>query len=282
MDLFSAFEAPYMQRALIVVLALSVLGAAVGTHVHLRKQAFLVESLQHTILPGIAIAFVVDGSLLLGASLAALATVVLFAILNLRPGLDRDSVLALLVTVFMGLGLVIVSSRDGFQRDLTGLLFGRVLATTQQQVVETLVLAALVLVVLALLHKELVLAAFDRVAATSNGYRVAALDLVLNVAVAITVVAAVRTLGTILVLAFVITPVMAARLIARHIGGLMALAACFAVAGSVAGLYFSYRLSVDNGVDVPAGAFAVVCITGLLIVVQAAAALAGLGRRTSR
>lgn len=279
LGLAGAFDQPYMQRAMIIMAIIAVLGVVVGTHVMLRRLTFLTEAVQHTVLPGIAAAFIAGESLLLGASLAALATVVVFALLDRKDTLDRDSVLALTVTGFLGLGVAIVSTGSGFQRDLTGLLFGKILATDAAQVFETAALAALVLVALAALHKELIFGAFDPAGARASGLRVRAGDLVLNVCVAVTVVASVRTLGTVLVLAFVVTPVIASRMLRGRIVPVMLLASLFALVAGLGGLVLGYELSVSRGTDVPPGALIVVLMTAMLL---AAGAVSRLLRATGR
>src|SRR5213075_615640 len=101
--------------------------------------------------------------------------------------------LAVLIAGAFALGVVLVSHRRGFQRDLTSLLFGRILAVDTRQLIETAIVT-----VVAALHKELVLLAFDPGGAASLGYRTGWLDLALNLVVAMVVVAAVRALGTVL------------------------------------------------------------------------------------
>src|SRR5262249_57021148 len=125
----------------------------------------------------------------------------------------------------------VVSRRTGFQSDLTALLFGRILSVDQQELLDTLVIGVVALAVLGVLHKELIFRAFDPLGAEAMGYRGAGLDLLINVVVMLTVVAAVRAVGTVLVVAFIVTPAAAARLLCRRIGSMMAMAARFGALG---------------------------------------------------
>src|SRR6478672_5423560 len=138
-----------MQRALMEVVVLGVLGGVVGVHVLLRRLSFLTEVVQHTVFPGIAIAFAFGQSLLVGALTTGLASVVLLTLLGRARRIDADSAMAVLFAVFLALGVVVVSRRRGFQTDLTALLFGRILAVDQRQLIDTVVVAALCLGVLA-------------------------------------------------------------------------------------------------------------------------------------
>jgi manganese/iron transport system permease protein len=278
--LVDPFRSPYMLRALLQVLLLAVLGGVVGVHVLLRRLAFLTEALQHTVFPGIAAAFLLGQSLLVGALAAALATVVLLVVTTRARRLDQDGVLALLTAAAFAAGVVLVSRGRSFQHDLTVLLFGRILAVDGRQLVETAVLAAACTAALVLLHKELVLLAFDEQGARALGYRPAVLEVVLNVVVALVVVAAIRSVGTVLVVAFLLTPAAAARSLTRSVPGAMVVAVAFSAACGWLGLVLSFELSVDHGLDLASGATVVVVMTaGFLLAVLAGAARRALARR---
>ncbi len=269
--LLDPFGVPFMQRALLEVLLLAVLGGVVGTHVLLRRLAFTTEAFQHTVFPGVAIAFAAGQSLLLGALVAAAVAVVLFTLLARQPRVDPDAALALLIATFFAAGVAVVSRSRSFQGDLTALLFGRILAVDAAQLVHTAVIVVLCVAGLFALHKELVLRAFDPVATAAAGYRVWVLDLVLNVAVALAVVAAVRAVGTVLLVAFLVTPAAAARLCCRRVASMMAVATALAAVCGWVGLAASYEASVHHGVRLASGATVVLAITAGFLVVAAGA-----------
>jgi manganese/iron transport system permease protein len=223
--------------------------------------AFFTEALQHTIFPGIAIAFVIGRSLMLGALVAAALTVALLAVLAGRVGIDTDATLAVLIASFFALGVVVVSHRDGYTTDLNQLLFGRILDVDRAQIITTACVGALVLMVVGACHKELVLSALDRTQAAALGYRVLVLDVVLNAAVALTVVVAVQAVGTVLVVAFVVTPAATARLVTRSVAGAMSVAVLLAMVLGWVGLSASFEASVYHDVRLAAGATVVVVFT---------------------
>ena len=269
--LVDPFTVPFMARALAEVVLLGVLGGVLGVHLLLRRKAFVTEALQHTIFPGVAVAFVAGQSLLGGALVAALASVVLLHVLTRHERVDADAALALLVATFFAVGVVVVSRSESFQSSLTALLFGRVLAVDARQVAETAVLVVAGVAIVAAVHKELLLRAFDPAASAALGYPVGRLDLVLDVVVALAVVAAVRAVGTVLLVAFLVTPAAAARLWCRRVPAMMAFAAGLtAVCGWVA-LGASYEASVRGGLRLASGALVVLCITAGFLLVAAAA-----------
>ena len=134
-----------------------------------------------------------------------------------QPPYAEYAALAILLTSFFSLGVVLVSRTRTYTADLTVFLFGRVLAVDRADLLATLALAAVVGGTLWALRKELVLRAFDPDGAAAMGYRTAALDLVLNLLIALVVVAAVKAVGTVLVVALIVVPAAAARLLADRV-----------------------------------------------------------------
>lgn len=259
---FDPYRLGFMSRALVEVLLLGTLGAVVGVHVALRRLAFVTEAVQHTVFPGIAIAYALGWPLLPGAAAAAALTVGLLAMLtNAHKKIDVDSALAVIIASFFAVGVVVVSRRTGYAADLSALLFGRILDVSRAEVVETAVIGGLCLVVLALLHKELVLLALDRTQAAAIGLPVRLLDAVLYAVTAATVVVAVRAIGTVLVVAFVVTPAATGRLLTKSIPGAMAAAAGVAAVLGWIGLSASYEASLHHDVRLAAGATVVIAYT---------------------
>src|SRR5207342_872422 len=151
---------PYMQRALAEVLVLGALAGAVGVLVVLRRLAFVGDALTHTVFPGVVIAHLLGRSLMAGALAFGVLTAVLLTGLGSHRRVGDDAALAILLTSFFSLGVVLISRTRGFTADLTVFLFGRVLAIVRTYLVQALVVAAVVALVLSVLHNVLVLRAF--------------------------------------------------------------------------------------------------------------------------
>jgi manganese/iron transport system permease protein len=272
--LVEPFRLPYMQRALLEVLLLGALAGVVGVFVVLRRLAFVSDALTHTIFPGVVIAHLLDRSLLLGAlAFGVLTAVLLTGITSSSRRVGADAALAILLTSFFSLGVVLVSRTRTYTADLTVFLFGRVLAVDRADLLQTLALAAVVAGTLWALRKELVLRAFDPDGAAAMGYRTAALDLVLNLLIALVVVAAVKAVGTVLVVALIVVPAAAARLLADRVATTAVLACALGALGGWLGLAASYEVSVDHGVRLASGATIVVVLVALFALAAAAAPL---------
>jgi manganese/iron transport system permease protein len=179
-----------------------------------------------------------------------------------------------LLGAFFSIGVIVVSTAHSYTADLTALLFGRILNVDGREIVDKVVLTMLVLAVLAVCHKELVFLAFDPAGAEALGYRAVVLDLVLNAVVALVVVASVRAVGTVLVIALIVVPAATARLVTQRVRTMMVVSVAVSAVCGYVGLAASYEASLHHGVRLGSGATIVIALTLAFVVVGAAGTLA--------
>jgi len=266
--LVTAFTLPFMARALVVLLALSLVAGIVGVLVNLRSLEFISDGLTHSVFPGIAIGFVWGGreGLFVGAMIAAILAAIVLTVIT-RRAVSGDAAIAIVFTAMFSIGILVVSRQTNYAGQLEQLLFGRLLTVTTAEVTQTLVICAIALLLVGLTLKQQVFRAFDRTAFAAAGYRPLLLDLVLNVAIALVVVAASSAVGNLLVLAVLIVPGAVARLITVRLWALFPLAAGFAALCAWVGLALGFEASVTAGIDLPSGATVVlVLVAGYLLV----------------
>lgn len=277
MMLVEPFHLPFMARALAELVILGVLAGTVGVLVLLRRLAFVSDTMTHTVFPGVVVGHLMagDGGIFWGALAAGVVTAVLLTLLTHRRRVGEDAALAMLLTTLFAVGVVVVSRQTGYTSDLTAFLFGRVLTVTEEQLAQTAVVTVLVVALLAVLRRPLLLRAFDPEGARAAGIRVGLLDLVVNVAVALVVVAAVKAVGTILVIALLIVPAAAARNLSDRLAVIVPLACLVGAAGGWLGLVASYEASIQYGVRLASGATVVLA----LVVLYGLAYAAGVVRR---
>ncbi|GCB44743.1 manganese ABC transporter [Streptomyces sp. NL15-2K] len=266
------FEVPYMARALVELLILGVLGGAVGVFVLVRRLAYVADALTHTVFPGVVVGFAAGAAdgVFWGALVAGLLTAALLTLLTRAPRISEDSALTVILTAFFGLGVVLVSRQHDYRHDLNAFLFGQVLTVTRAEIVQSAVLVAACLVALALLGRHFALRAFDPEAARAMGYRTWLLDLALNILIALVVVAAVRAVGTVLVIALMIVPAAFGRLLSHRIPVIAAIGAVFGALCGWLGLAASYQASVRHDVQLAAGPAIVLLMTAAYALLLAA------------
>ncbi|WP_401000599.1 metal ABC transporter permease [Agromyces sp. GXQ0307] len=252
--LFGAFALPFMGRALLVLLVLSVVAGVVGVLVNLRGLEFISDGLTHAVFPGLAIGLAIGGTagLVPGAAIAALIGAVLLT-LFVRAGVTSDAAVAVVLTATFSVGVIVVSRSDDYAGELEALLFGRVLTIAPDDVVPLLVVSLIAAAAVGATLKQQVFRAFDPQGSRAAGDRGIALDLVLNASIALVVVAGASTVGTLLVLALLIVPGASARLATVRLWGLFPVAAAVGAVSAWLGLAVGFGVSVGAGIDLPAG-----------------------------
>jgi manganese/iron transport system permease protein len=245
----------FLPKALLVTMMSSVVCGVIGTYVVLRGMAFIGDAVAHAVFPGLAVAFVVQGNLVLGGAVAGVLTAILVAVFSQNRRIKEDSVIGVFFVAAFALGIVIISQAPGYAGALQQFLFGSITGIPDEDVLTVAVTGAILLTVVFLLHKEFVAVTLDRETARSVGLPVFGLDLALYVMVAIAIVISIQTIGNILVLALLITPAAAARLLTDRLGRMMILAPVIGGFCALFGLYISWSF------DLPAGGTIVLLAT---------------------
>ncbi len=274
--LVAPWEYDFWRRALVVALMSGLVCGVIGSHVVLRGMAFIGDAVAHAVFPGIAIAFVLGTNLVLGGAVAGVVTALLIAVFTQNRRLKEDSVIGIFFAGSFGLGIVILSTAPGYGGSLESFLFGSILGISDSDVVSVAVIGAAVLLCTALFNSRFVAATLDREQARAVGLPVFWLDVVLHVMVTLAIVISLQAVGNVLVLALLVTPAAAARLLTDRLGVMMLLAPSIGAGGSVLGLYLSYAL------DLAAGGLIVLTLTAVFLLCWFFAPRHGLLTRTRR
>jgi ABC-type Mn2+/Zn2+ transport system permease subunit len=239
----------FMQRALLELLFVGLVGGVLGCWIVLYQLSYSAESLAHSLFPGLVLAALLGFPLVLGGALGVLVAAASVALASRARGIDRDTAVAIVITSLFGLG-VLVALAPASPPGIESLLFGDLLGVSTSDLVTAGGLAVAVLLGLGLFHRQLLVVGFDRRTARPLGGRPLLADLSLLVLIAAATLIAVRGLGNLLVVAVLVAPAATARLLATRLVRMMALAVALAGACSVGGLYLSYYASTAGGASV--------------------------------
>jgi manganese/iron transport system permease protein len=236
-----------MQRAFTVAILSGVVCGVVGTFVVLRGMAFIGDAVAHSVFPGVAIGYALGTNLALSGAAAGLGTALTIAFLSQNRRLREDAVIGVLFALAFGIGIVVVSTQSNYTGDLASFLFGQILGISDTDVLTVAIVGALIVASTLAFRKELVAVSLDRETALAMGLPAFWLDALLYVMVTLAVVISLQAVGNILVLALLVTPASAARMLTDRLTTMMVLAAFIGGTGSVAGLYASYHLELASG-----------------------------------
>lgn len=240
----------FMQRGLIASLMVGILCAVVGCYVVLRSMAFLGDAMAHSILPGVAVAYLLKGNLLIGALIAALTVALGIGFLSRQGTLKEDTAIGILFAAALSLGIALISTAKTYAKDLTHILFGDVLGVSGGDLWLTAGVGLAVLVTVGLLYKEFLVISFDPVLAATLRLPAERLRTLMLVLLALTIVVSLQTVGVGLVAAMLVTPGATAYLLSRRLPSMMAISAAIGASSTLIGLYLSFYINIASGAAV--------------------------------
>jgi ABC-type Mn2+/Zn2+ transport system permease subunit len=237
----------FLRDALWAALLSVLCTSLIGTWVVLRGLSFLGDALAHGVLPGIAIAFVLGHNTTVGALLAALAMVGGVQLIRSASPLPDDASIGVLFVGFLALAVVVMSARGRGAGDLTRFLFGSINAVDASDLRTLVAVAAITVTGLTVLHRALLVSTFDVTQARLLGFRPELTHFALLVMLALSIVASFRTVGSLLVFAFLIAPPATASLLVKRVPVMMITAVAIGAASAVIGLLVSYHHATATG-----------------------------------
>jgi manganese/iron transport system permease protein len=237
----------FMQRGLLAALIVGILCAIMGCYVVLRSMAFLGDAMAHAILPGIAIAYLLNSSLTLGALIAAIAVAIGIGYFSRQGAIKEDTAIGILFTAALALGVALISSIRTYAVDLSHILFGNLLGVSTSDLVIASGLGLIVLLTIFILYKPFLVVSFDPVLAATLRLPAELLRNLILVLLAITIVISIQTVGVGLVAAMLVTPAATAYLLTNRLPSMMLFSAAFGALSSIIGLYISFYSNVASG-----------------------------------
>ncbi|MFN8463149.1 MAG: metal ABC transporter permease [Anaerolineales bacterium] len=249
--LLAPLQYEFMQRGMIAAVLVGIVCAVVGTFVVLRGMAFFGDALAHTILPGIALGYLVSGGAREPLFWWALSTAIVASLgigaISKNSQIKEDTAIGIIFAGMFALGIALISTVRSYAVDLSHFLFGDVLSVSTQSLWLILLFGGIVLLTILALYKEFTTLSFDPILAATLRLPVDLLNNLLLVLIAVTVAVSLQTVGVALMVAMLVTPAATAYLLTKRLPRMMLLAAIFASLSGVIGLYLSYYLSIASG-----------------------------------
>ena len=244
--LLEPFGYGYMVRAIWVSALVGGVCAFLSCYLILKGWALMGDALSHSVVPGVAVAYLAGLPYAIGAFTSGLIAALGIVIVKRLTLLREDAVLGLVFTSFFAAGLLLVSINPTAV-NLQAVIFGNVLAISDEDVVQVVIIAGLSLAILGLRWKDMMLAFFDESHARSVGINPLHLRVLFFVLLSACTVAALQTVGAILVIAMVVTPGATAYLLTDRFGRMVWIAVAIGAGSSAVGAYASYFLDGATG-----------------------------------
>lgn len=239
---------PFMQRAVLAVFLIGIVSGVMGAFVVTRGMAFLGDALAHTILPGVAVAFLATNGnpqwVFIGGLGGGVISALIIGWLTRGGRLREDTAIGVVFAGALALGVGIISRAQNYTTDLTHLLIGNVLAVSNDHLILITVIGGVVLAVLLAFYKEFLVISFDPTLSQTLRLPGEILRLSLLVLLALTVVISLQAVGVAMVAAMLVTPAATARFFVKRLHHLMLLAALIGGVGGVIGMIATWHLRV--------------------------------------
>lgn len=262
---FVSYE--FMERALLSCFAISITSGPLGVILVLRRLSLIGDALSHSILPGIAIGYILFGLSVSAMSffgvIAGLLVAVLAGIYAQKTHLNEDATLSGFYLLSLALGVLLLSTNQGNMK-LTHLLFGNVLAITSQAMILIISLATLTLIVLSVSYRVMMYSYFDPTFMGMMGVKTKVYNFLFLILVVLNLVAACQSLGTLMALGIMMLPAITANLLTRSLPKLFVLSSLLAFSASYIGLLLSFFFNLPTGpvIILVCGSFYIIALLG--------------------
>jgi manganese/iron transport system permease protein len=251
MDAFIAFFTEplayeFMQRALMVAVLVGAVSAVLSCFLVLKGWSLMGDAISHAVLPGIVLAYLVGLPIAVGAFAAGLFSAIATGYLKDNSRIKEDTAMGIVFTGMFGFGIVLFSRIETDQH-LTHILFGDMLGVTWGDLIETATIAGGTLLVVFAKRRDFLLYAFDPQHARAIGLPVKLLHYGLLAMLSLTIVASLKAVGIILVVAMLIAPGAIGFLVSRRFDTMLAFAMVAAIGSSVLGTLVSFQINAATG-----------------------------------
>ena len=236
----------FMQRALVAAVLIGAVCAVLSCYLVLKGWSLMGDAVSHAVLPGIVIAFALGLPLVVGAFAAGLACAVFTGYLKENSRVKEDTVMGIVFSGMFGLGLVLFTKIETDQH-LTHILFGNMLGITVDDLIQVAVITCGTLAIVLARRRDLLLYCFDPQHARAIGLPLGLIHYALLILLALTIVASLKAVGIILVVAMLVAPGSIAYLLSDRFDRMLMIAVAVAVGSSVAGTLVSFHIDGATG-----------------------------------
>ena len=239
----------FLQNALITSVMVGISAGIIGSFIILRGMSLMGDAISHAVLPGVALSYMLGSSYIIGATVFGMASAALIGFVTKHSRLKNDTAIGIVFSAFFALGIILISFARS-STDLYHILFGNVLAVRDSDMFLTAAVLVIVLIAVPLFYKQLKLTSFAPTIAKSYGWNISAINYGLMFLLTLVAVTSLQTVGTILVIAMLITPAATAYQLTDKLLVMIALSTVFGTLSSIVGLYFSYSYNLPSGATI--------------------------------
>ena len=273
--LIAPWNYEFMRHAIAIGLLVGILCPVVGSYLIVQRMALFGDVIAHCVLPGLSLSFFLRIDILVGAFISGILGAGAISWIRSQARVKVDSAMALTFSSFFALGILLISMLKN-NVDLDGFLFGDILGVNLTDIYRTSIVTILILGAVWLFYKELLFYTFDKTGAMAMGLPVNLIHLGFMAAITLTIIASMKAVGVVLVIALLVGPALTAYLLVKELHQMMIVGAIIGSIASVSGVYISFWFK-----NVPSGPTIVLVSSGFFILALLFSSFQGIPLRRS-
>lgn len=236
----------FLQNALITAVVIGLVSGVVGCFIILRGMSLMGDAISHAVLPGVALSFILGMNYFIGAIIFGMIASVIITFISQNSRIKSDTAIGITFSTFLAGGVILIGLANS-STDLFHILFGNVLAVQHSDMILTCIISAIVILIIAIFFKPLLITSFDPMMAKVFGMNVPLYHYLLMGMLTVVAVVAMQSVGTILIVALLITPAATAYLFTKSLYKMILLSAFLGVFASITGLFIGYTFNIAVG-----------------------------------
>ena len=248
--MLEALSYPFIQNAIIAGLLVSITSGIIGSLIVVNRMVFLAGGIAHTAYGGIGIAVFLGLPIFFGASIFAVGSALIIAMITLKHRERMDTFIGLMWAIGMALGVILIDLTPGYNADFMSYLFGSILAVSQNDLYFMGGLLSLILFIMIFWYRDILAVSYDSEYANLRGINVKLFYTLILVLSALTIVVSIKVVGLILVIALLTIPVYIAEKLSTTLYMMMILSGIFSSIFTLLGLYVSYEYDITSGASI--------------------------------
>ncbi|MCO4346507.1 metal ABC transporter permease [Staphylococcus agnetis] len=237
---------PFLTRALLTAILVGAVCGIVGCFILLRGLSLMGDAMSHAVLPGVAISFLLNIPMFIGALVTGVLSSLCIGYISDTTKTKKDAAIGIIFTTFLATGIILISAIQS-TTDLYHILFGNILAITDDAFYTTLWISLCVIGIILFLYRPLKISTFDSIFSRMNGIPTRFIHYLVMLLLALVIVTSVQTVGVILVVALLITPASTAYLIANKLSTMLMISCICSMISATLGIYISFQLNLPSG-----------------------------------
>jgi len=257
-------EYSFIQNALIAGVLISIAAGIMGSLIVVNKITFLTGGIAHSSYGGIGIAIYLGLPVLFGATVFAVITAIIIAILTLNNRTRTDAIIGMMWAFGMAVGIIFVDLTPGYNVDLMSYLFGSIIAVSSDDILYMGILDVLIIFIVMFFYKEILAVSYDTQFAKLRGINTEFFYTLILVLASLCVVAAIKAVGLILVIALLTIPTYLAETFSNKLSQMMIISSIFACLFTLSGLVISYMYDISSGASIIISAVVILSLVKLI------------------